>query len=1085
MLQFIFGKPASGKTYWVLEKIKDLSKKGENCVIIVPEQFSFETERAVLRTLGDKAAHSTEVLSFSRIYDEVSRNFGGIAARVLGDCEKIIFMKRALESVKGELTLWGKYTHSVSFAKTMLDSVGEMKINAVSSSKLREIANTLDKPTLKLKLNDMALIYDAYDGFIGERFIDPADTLTKLYRTLEDYHYFEGKTVFIDSFKGFTGQQFKLIERIIAQSGNVFVSLTNDINNNDEYSVYTNIKKAVSSIEAIARKYGVNVAEPILTGESRFNSPMLKCVEKIISSNEKAITENDNSVCICAGATPIDEVAFATRTIRKLVREEGYRYRDFVIIARDAESYQEAVRTAAEKNNIVIFYDNRIPLSSFPLAVAGECAINALKFSTEAILRFHKTSMGTLKTDEISTLENYAYMWNIDGKIWDSEWDMNPLGLTSDYDEEKCALKLSEINALRQKAIAPLKVFKENFSGNALQMAKALFRLFESCNVSERLKEMSVKFSHMGDVFSKDVLTQSYDEYIKILDSIVDCFGDSHIKKDEFAEVLNLAVSLSDVGVIPQTLDGVTFGAADRIRTLRPKIAFVLGANQGVFPKNSQNNGIFSTSERKLLIENEINVSDNSVYAAIEEEYLVYSSLCMPSEKLYISYCAQSLSGEAKEPSTFVGTLKDRFNLEVIKEPQDLCENNAPETTETAFSEFCVRLRTEPDTAFSIKEALQEDSKVLERIEHTLDSVGNKKISISSQTARLLFGKNIRMSASRFDNFNRCRFSYFCRYGLKAQKLQPADFDVMQRGTIVHFVLERLITDYKEGLVDLANADLAMITDGYIDEYISSISGFETVKNAKTKFLISRISRSLKEVVIHIAKEILQSDFEPVACELKIGENNSFSFPYSGGEIFLNGSIDRVDKYNGYVRIIDYKTGSKNFKLPDILFGLNLQMLIYLYAVTRGAGLDDLAAAGILYQPSKRNTNDNNLAMNGLLQSDTELYKAMEKEANAQFVPPLVFNKDGSISKRSASYIEKEGFSAIFDYIERLMAKTGDTLAGGDIGISPLDGRESPACKYCDFASVCGIENTEIPRVPDLKNDEVFERMKEAEDNGI
>ncbi len=1084
MLQFIFGKPASGKTYTVLERIKALSEKGEKCVVIVPEQFSFETERAVLKVLGDKAALSTEVLSFSRIYDEVSRSFGGIAGRVLGDCDKIIFMKRALESVKDELTLWGKYTHSVSFAKTMLDSVGEMKINAVSSAKLREIANTLDKPTLKLKLNDMALVYDAYDGFIGEKFIDPADTLTKLYRTLGDYRYFEGKTVFLDSFKGFTGQQFKLIERIIAQSRDVYVSLTNDVANTDEYSVYTNIKKAALSIEAIARKYGVKIAEPIITGESRFKSETLKCAEKIISSKEEKEIQNDGSISICAAATPVDEAQFATRTIRKLVREEDFRYRDFVIITRDAESYAEAVRTAAEKNDIAVFYDNRIPLSSFPLAVAGECALNALKFSTEAILRFHKTTMGTLSADEISQLENYAYLWNIDGKLWDSEWDMNPLGLTNDYDKEKCAEKLIEINALREKAIAPIKEFKENFCGNARSLAKALFKLFESCGAAEKLKEMAVKFSGAGDSFSKDVLKQSYNEYIKILESVVECFGEANIKKEEFAETLHLAVSLSDVGVIPQTLDAVTFGAADRIRTLRPKVAFILGANQGIFPQNTSNSGIFNTAERKLLIENDINVSDNSVYTAIDEEYLVYSSLCVASEKLYISYSQQSLPGEAKEPSTFVGTLKDRLNIEIIKEPQILSDDNAPETKDTAFSEFCLRLKGEPDTALSIKEALKETN-VLGKIEFVENSAQKNSVSITPKTAEQLFGKDIRMSASRFDNFNRCRFSYFCRYGLKAQKLQPADFDVMQRGTIVHFVLERLVNDYKDGVIDLSIADLSALTDSYINEYIGSISGFESVKNEKTDFLISRISRSLKEVVRHIANEILQSNFEPFACELKIGENNSFSFPYSSGRIFLNGSIDRVDKYDGYIRIIDYKTGAKSFKLPDILFGLNLQMLIYLYAVTRGAGLDDSAAAGILYQPSKRNTNDNNLAMNGLLQSNAELYKAMDKDGKAEFVPPLVFNKDGSLSKRSASYIEKEGFTTIFDYIEKLMAKTGDTIAQGDIGISPLDGRESPACKYCDFASVCGIENMEIPRVPDLKNDEVFEQMKEAETDGI
>lgn len=1083
MLQFIFGKPASGKTFTVLEKIKTLSGEGEKCVIIVPEQFSFETERAVLKTLGDRWASSTEVFSFSRIYDEVSRKFGGVSSRVLGDCDKIIFMKRALASVKEELKLWGKYTHSISFAKTMLDSVGEMKINAVTSSELREIAESLDKPTLKLKLHDLALVYDTYDGFVGEKFIDPADTLTKLYRTLADYRYFEGKTVFIDSFKGFTGQQFKLIERIISQSKDVYISLTNDVDNKNEYSVYTNIKKSVSQIEAIAKKYGVKIAEHINTGDSRFNGEALKFAEKIISSKEDISCENDGSVNICAAKTPIDEVEFTTRTIRRLVREEGYRYRDFVIIARDATSYEEVVRASAKRNNIVVFHDNKIPLSAFPLAVAAYCAINAIRFSTENILRFHKTSMGTLTTEEISILENYAYLWNIEGKIWDTEWNMNPLGLTSDYDED-CVQKLNQINALRKKAIAPIIEFKENFNGNALQRAKALFKLFEKCDVAEKLKEMSKKFANENDNFSKDVLKQSYNEFIKILESIVDCFGEVYIKTEEFAETLKLAVSLAEVGVIPKTLDQVTFGAADRIRTLRPKIAFILGANQGVFPKNSQNSGILSVSDRNLLITKGINVSDNSVYTAIDEEYLVYSSLCTASEKLYISYHEQSLSGEACEKATFVGILQDKLNISVVKEPQNLGAANAPETKDAAFGEFCVRLRSEPDTAKSIKAALKGDC-ILEKMNFVENSAAEKEMFLSKETAAELFGKNIRMSASRVDVFNRCHFSYFCQYGLKVRKIQPADFDVMQRGTIVHFVLEQFVTAYKDGLIDLENADLDAITDEYIKQYIDSVSGFATIKNDKTEFLISRISRSLKDVVKHIAKEILQSDFEPFACELEIGKDGAFSFPYSEGNIYISGSIDRVDKYDGYVRIIDYKTGSKKFKLPDVLFGLNLQMLIYLYAVTRGAGLDDVSAAGILYQPSKRNTTDNDLSMNGLLQADVSLHDAMEKPGDMKFLPYFKVTNDGAVYKNCTSYISKEGFTTIFDYIEKLMAKMGDSLISGDIKINPTDGRESNACKYCDFAGVCGIENREIPKVPDLNNDEVFELMEEAENNGI
>ncbi len=820
--------------------------------------------------------------------------------------------------------------------------------------------------------------------------------------------------------------------------------------------------------------------------ESKYISSELSALEKIIAGKDCDKTENNGNISVCEAATIFDEANFAARTIRKLVRTEGYRFRDFVIIARDAEVYKEAVASACKTNGISLFFDNRIPLSSFPLSVFASSAVKALKLSTENILRFHKTGLGTLKNDEISTLENYTYLWNIDGNLWLKEWDMNPQGLRNESSDS--SKELENINSLRIRAIKPLLSFKESFKGTAADMATAIVKLIEDCNVQEKLISLSERFDKKGDNFSSDALKQSYDAFIGVLDSLVTCFGAEQIKTDDFCESMELAVSLSDIGVIPQMLDEVTFGSADRIRPSRPKVAVILGANQGVFPKGVSNAGIFNLSERKNLIEHGIEIADNSIYSSIDEDYLVYCNLCSASDKLYICYHSQSISGEKAEPSAFVERIVTAFNCEVKSEPSaNLDASDLPETSSAAFSEFCRRKNTSLKDSNSIKNVLF-DTELAEKINFIEDFSENKDFSLTEETASKLYGKKIRMSASKFDTFNRCRFSFFCRYGLNAKKIQPADFDVLQRGTIVHYVLERFITEHKDNYSKLTVAELNALTDRYIEEYLSSVEGFASIRNARINFLISRISRSLKEVVCHVAAELSQSLFSPVACELKIGGGGDIAevkFPYESGEIDLIGSIDRVDEYNGFIRIIDYKTGSKTFKLPDILFGLNLQMLIYLYAVTRGNGLSDSAAAGILYQPSSRDIKDEGLAMNGLLTADVNLIKAMDREALGEFVPKLTLNKDNTVSKRSGSFIESEKFTDIFNHIERLMEKTGNLISSGDIKVSPLDGRESPACKYCDFAAVCGIENKTVKRVENLSNDKVFEKMKEAEKDGI
>ena len=1089
MLQFILGKPSSGKTFTVIKKIKDLTKIGKESILIVPEQFTFESERLILKELGDKASLNVSVLSFTRLYDEVGRNVGGIAGTVLEDADKVIFMSRALNILKDELKLWRRYVSSVSFAKTMLDTVGEFKINAFGCDDLLEAAEEIKNPPLAAKLQEIALIYRQYDMFVGEKFIDTADCLTKLYNTLGNYNFFEGKTVFLDSFKGFTGQQFKIIERIISQAENVYISLTDDVYNNKQFGVYTNIRIAAERIKKFAVSCGKTVAEPIILNKTFYKATALKGLENLMSSGKCVDFTDDGSVIIRKSTDIYDEAEAAARTIRRLVRTKGYRYRDFVIIARDADSCNEAVANACKRNDISCFYDNRLPLSAFPLSVAVEAAIAAIKLNSADILRFNKTGLGYLMPEEISFLENYVYLWNIEGEDWLKVWDMDPRGFTTNpINQIEFTEKLEKLNKLRGLAIKPILNFKKHFGTNAKIMVEAIFTLFDECDFTTKLSNISDKLDNDASDLSLEVMKSAYDQYISILSSMVRCYGEMNITTAVFTEGLSLAVSLASVGVIPQMLDQVTFGSADRIRPSRPKIAFIIGANQGIFPQFTSNNGLFNIIERRNLISAGLNIADNSVYSSVDEEYLVYCNVCCPSDRLYISFSEQTVSGESLEPSAFVRNALDKLCLNLVSDTlEELNEFNAPQTEAAAFTDYCRNKLRSPITALTIAYAL-EATETGEKINHLKDVTGTIKKCLASDTAKKLYGSNISMSATKFDTYNRCKFSFFCRYGLGAQKLLPAEFNVMQRGTVVHFVLERLISEHGDNISELTNDELDILTEKYINMYLDSVNGYRSTENAKSRFLVSRISRSLKEVIHHIAAELSQSKFKPKACELGIGTENAdinVRFPFDEGNISLIGSIDRVDEYNGFIRIIDYKTGSKSFKLPDILFGLNMQMLIYLYAVIRGNGIDDDNAAGILYQPSRRDINDNGMAMNGLLPSVPELFFAMDKKGEGEFVPKLSFNKDGTVSKRSNSFIEKEGFTEIFDYIELLMKNTGNRIIGGDIAISPTDGRESPACKYCDFSSVCGFENNTPEKVPELNNDKVFEKIKEAKINGI
>ena len=383
-----------------------------------------------------------------------------------------------------------------------------------------------------------------------------------------------------------------------------------------------------------------------------------------------------------------------------------------------------------------------------------------------------------------------------------------------------------------------------------------------------------------------------------------------------------------------------------------------------------------------------------------------------------------------------------------------------------------------------IKQALN-DSNVC--VEDYLAAADKSKVAVSKDVAEELYGKSIPVSATKFDTFHRCKFKFFCNYGLGVKKIEAADFNVLQRGTIVHYVLENIIKEHGKNIASFSREECDALSDKYLNEYLNSVSGFADVANARIKFLVSKISIIIKDVVFHISKEFAQTDFNPEYCELKIGENKTvpeLSLPFGdNGEIKINGSIDRLDVWNGYLRVVDYKTGTKNFKLSDILVGLNLQMLLYLYSIVRGNNeeLSRLKPAGVLYMPSKREKEDSPLTMNGLVFDEERVYTAMEHENNGIFIPKHECYETGDKKGQTKgnTYVGQEVFDLVFDYIEHMLKNMGKDVLSGDSSAIPVDASGKKSCEYCDYYPICCLENGEHIKAPSLKNSEVIEKIKE------
>ncbi len=1095
MLKFIYGRAGSGKSYNIINRITVDAKAGKKAVLLVPEQFTFQSERALLEALGDRAGTDVSVISFTRMYDEITRKAGGRVANNITDSDRVILMNRALSGVKDKLKLWDKYVGSVRFTGNIITAVTEFKTAAISPEEILAAAEGIESAYLKAKLEDISVIFSAYNALLGNAFLDPTDDLSRLNDKLLDYKLFEGKNVYIDSFKNFTGQQYKIIERIVSQADEVTFAVTTDDLESAELSVFSNVNKTVKRICDIANKYSVKIDEPQKLTDNFYKSSGIKALERYVSLGGEMSATEGLSIVKCESYS--DEAEFIAKTIRRLVREEGYRYRDFVIIARNDELYQKYIEKHCADNGVFCFTDKRKKIVHQPLFAFINSALSlAHSLSTDEIYNFHKTSLTDMSVDELAELENYTYLWNVKGGDWVNDFTMNPEGFVASDEQtenEAATEKLNRLNSLRSKAIKPILSFSKRFSGTPKEMSQAIVKLLEECRVAEHLK-VRLQECENGSLHTEaDELRQSWDAAMEQLDSMVKCLPNSEFSASDYIELWKNSIEFISVGNIPQTVDEVTFGSADRIKPSRPKIAFVMGVNQGVFPAKIAASGVFAGNERETLIKSGLEIPDYGMTSVIDEEYLLYTSLCCATQQLYITYSAADNSGMALEPSQIISELAEKCpNISKrVYNSKQFSGDCLPETLTTLKNSMFRSFAYDKEAFLTLKEALG-DREIL-NIAETVKDFSKQDAEVSKENAFRLFGDKINISATGFDTFHRCRFSYFCRYGLGLKKIQPAEFDVLQRGTLSHYVLENLVKRYLGEFSVYTREKSDARVDELVSEYLSLIDGYERIVTPRIEFIVKLISASLKDVAAHIVNEMAQSKFRPEFFELKIGKEGTIStvkVPFSeSGEMQLRGSIDRVDIYSDFVRIVDYKTGTKVFKLPDILVGLNLQMLIYLYTVVKGDNnyLNSKSPAGILYMPSKRDFGDpKKLSMNGLVLLDKDVIEAMDKEGTGEFIPKRPFKADGSTDARSTSFAEPAIFEETFKYIELLLSKMGKGIQSGKFGADPMDGIDSNACKYCDFAAICCFENAEHKSAEKgLSNAAVLEKLKEANGSGI
>lgn len=1115
MLQLILGRSGTGKTETVFEQLCDLAWAGrEGLILLVPEQFSFESERALLHRLGPRLAGSIKVLSFTRMAEEVFREVGGLAGRRMDDATRALLMSRALEQVADTLTLYRRPAADPEAVDTVLSMTAELKQYGITPLELENAAAAMSEGTLRKKVNDMALILGAYeallsgvtgqtaenaadDGTAGESapslsYVDPLDDLSALAERLPDSKLADGALIFVDSFKGFTAPEMAVLRVLMRRAERVTVTLCADTidDTHGGYGLFSPVIRTAAKLRELARQDGVPVASvQILTENRRAKNDALRFAESGCFMPRPAVyTKPTEQVVIAPCADRYAECDFVARSIRRKLREEGGRCRDFAVVARSLEEYRGVLDAAMEKQGIPFMMDERADVCTEPLITLALAALDAVTggFSTDDLLRLMKTGLAGFSTHSVSMVENYVLMWRIDGRRWRNEWTWNPNGLSVRADDVSDRT-LSYLNLLRRRLIRPLEQLRAAlYAGGAdgQTFSKAVYEYLVAVRADRLTRLRTAKLDETGEPELADRLSRLWDVLMELLDKIAVVFRGVPLSPPRMTELLRLTAQLTDLGAIPQSLDAVQVGAADRIRFSSPKTVFILGANEGVFPAYPSAQSMLTDNERRELIACGLPLTEASDGKAVEERFLAYAAVAAPSEQLIVCYLLGNAAGDRLSPSVLADSLR-----RVLPECQVVSDDGADtvESERDAFDCAASRWRQPTAQAAALKDVFRSRPDYTAQVA-ALDRASERIPAAFEEpdAARRFFGDDMRLSASRVETYHQCRFSYFCKYGLKAEPRRAADLDALAFGTLAHYVMEHLLPGYTaEGFANItkerAFADAARTVQEYADE---TMGGLED-KTSRFAALLIRLARVTGTLLWQVVRELRQSRFVPVDYELSVGlpdESGKPSIPPvvltlpDGAKVRVQGKIDRVDVYRkddtAYVRIVDYKTGTKEFRLSDVVEGINVQMLIYIFSIWQNGGerYGKVTPAGVLYLPAKlpviqieRDADEQTaeteqikqLRMNGLLLDDPDIIRAMEYDAVGLFIPAKM-NTKGELAK-GASVASLEQFGLLKQRMEKLLADMAETLRGGDIAALPVAG-EVNACEWCDYRAVCGHE---------------------------
>lgn len=1082
MLNLIIGRSGSGKT----DEQISMMRGTKDAIYIVPEQYSFAAEKKITAAFGVSGMGNPSVFSLRRLGYYMEERLGKSAGSAINSCGRVMVMQSIVKKISGGLTLFGGSARRGDMAKEAAVIATTFKEYNVTREKVERAIEGTKSPLLKKKLSDCRLICEEYEKFLEKGYRDADDDLEILKRNIEESDILAGREIFIDSFSAFTPLEYDVIEAMMKKCANVTVALPCD-----GEGVFLPEKRSLERLLKTAETAGVKIGKIIKKEGAMFTaSEELKAIEESFFSENVRLEKRTESVRLYRAKTDSSEAEAAAREAERLCRDEGYRYRDIVIVARELDDYEKSLKRAFRRFDIPLFTDKKTPLSCEAAALFALSAIRIISrgWRREDVITYMKTPFAPISLSEADELENYMRMAGIRAKDHRSEedWKIVP----SLYENEKETEEyMKMINGARKRLDAPLLDLEKKIKGRKTgrELARAFYEFLEGCGLFEKTEELEKKLSDEGDRESAQRMRQVCDLLTDALESFDGAFSEEEMTAGDFCAILKAGLESIEIGAIPATTDCVCAGSIDRARGHGARAVILIGAAEGKFPMSAKDTGIFSDFDRKELEEYDIELPPGTDGKNNMEESLVYSALTCAKDNLYISYAA-NIRGEKYGVSPIIKRVAACLPNCVVK---DECEglpvideiSGAKSAYEKAAAMLAKRLNGEkcPPEWFSVINYYEKEENWRGKIEEIkrFSKFENREELIKKELLAARYGGELYSSVSRLEDFSSCPFKYFAGVTLSLRERRELEVTAADSGTFLHEFVDLFGKSLKEDGLSWREIDESYIdkkTDEITLSLLSGINKNLIESSPKTRALFVKLRRIAKRSVETLSEHMKKGKFEPLGYEMVFDRNGDFKplkieLP-NGDKAVLRGRIDRCDvletERGRFVRIIDYKSGSKTFSLPNIYYGLDLQLAAYLTAVCENG---EYRPAGMLYfriddpvTAGEASMSDGEISakirgamkMDGLVLADDEVLSAMDSEyEKGSDVIPVKKVKSGDFSANSL-VATGEDFAALSRHVKKTLRALCGEILNGKSAASPVKG----ACQYCEMRPLCGFDTS-------------------------